>query len=97
MDYCRQSGKSITKFIAELGMLSEFCKFGDMLDDMIRHCMVCGINDDNIQQRLLSEPKLTLAKATQLAQAAELAKQETGEINNGTSGSPNTQAVETSG
>ena len=34
-----------------------------------------------IQQRLLIEPKLTLAKATQLAEASKLAKQDVAEIN----------------
>ena len=37
------------KFIAELQILSEFCEFVDMLDDMIRDCLVCGINDEKIQ------------------------------------------------
>ena len=48
---------------------------------MIRDRLVCGINDEKIQQRLLLEPKLTLTKATQLAQASELAKQDAAEIN----------------
>lgn len=52
-----------------------------MLDDMIRDRLVRGINDEKIQQTLLIEPKLTLAKVTQLAQASELAKQDPAEIN----------------
>ena len=40
----RHSDESITKFIAELRLLSEFCDFGDMLDDMIRDRLVCGTN-----------------------------------------------------
>ena len=71
-------------------MLSEFCKFHEMRDDMIRDCLVCGINDDNIQQRLLSELKLTCTKGTQLAQVVELAKQKAAEINKATHESPNT-------
>ena len=31
-------------------MLSEFCEFGDMFDNMIREHLVCDINDDKIQQ-----------------------------------------------
>ena len=76
------------KFIAELRLLSEFCEFGDMLDDMIRDRLVCGKNDNRIQQRLLVEPQLTLAKATKLAQAAELAKQEAAEINKNSHATP---------
>ena len=84
--WCWQSDKLFTKFIAELHLLSNSFEFSSMLDDMIRDHMirdhlVCGINDDKIQQRLLIEPKLTLAKATQLAQASELAKQDVAEIN----------------
>ena len=64
-------------------MLSEFCEFGDMLDEMIRDHLVCGINDKKIQQKLLTEPELTLAKTMQMAQVSELAKQDVTELNKG--------------
>ena len=54
----RHSNESVTKFIAELQLLSEFCKFGNILDDMIRECPVCSINDYKIQQRLFMELNL---------------------------------------
>ena len=76
------------KFIAELQILSEFCEFSDMLDGMIRDRLVCRINDENIQQILLSESVLTLTKVTWLAQAAESAKQDAPEISKGTHKSP---------
>ena len=34
---------------------------------------MCGINNDQMQKRLLSKPKLTLEKATAIAQSMELA------------------------
>ena len=77
----RHAGESVKKFIAELRLLSEFCEFGNVLDDMIRDRLVCGINDSQIQQRLLIEPNLLLSKATQLAQGIELAKQDSAEMN----------------
>ena len=41
---------------------------------MIQDRLVCGINDNQIQKRLLSEgDKLTLAKAITIAQAIEMA------------------------
>ena len=54
----RQPGESVSNFVSELRSLAEFCNFGSTLDDMLHDRLVCGINDDNIQRRLLSEDKL---------------------------------------
>ena len=40
---------------------------------MLRDRIVCGINEDRIQQRLLSESKLTLEKALEITQYMEVA------------------------
>ena len=71
----RKPAESVATFVAELRSLSEFCNFGDTLDVMIRDRLVCGINDAVIQKRLLAEPKLTYAKAVEIAQTAETASQ----------------------
>ena len=34
---------------------------------MLRDHLVCGVSDENIQKRLLAEPKLTLESALHLA------------------------------
>ena len=48
--------------------------FGESLEAMIRDRLVCGINDDAIQKRLLAEgDKLSFAKAVSLAQSYESA------------------------
>jgi len=59
--------------IVELRRLSEYCEFGSMLNEIIRDRIVCGIADDRIQRRLLSEPELTFEKAVELSLAIELA------------------------
>ena len=41
---------------------------------MLRDRLVCAINDKRVQRRLLAEPRLTFAKALELAQAAETAQ-----------------------
>ena len=69
----RDKGESIATFIATLRQLSEFCEYGDTLEDMLRDRLVCGVNDERIQRRLLSEPNLTFTTALQLAQAIESA------------------------
>lgn len=40
---------------------------------MLRDRLVCGINNRNIQQRLLAKPDLTLKNAEEIALAQELA------------------------
>ena len=72
----RKPGESVATFISELRCLSQFCGFGDTLEDMIRDRLVCGINDDGLQKRLLAEPDLTFAKAADLAQRNETASQQ---------------------
>ena len=66
--------------MASVRQLSEFCEFGDTLEAMLRDRLVCGVNDDHIQSRLLAEPELTFAKALQLAQAIETADQDTKDL-----------------
>ena len=70
----RKPGESISTFVAELRATAEYCNFGTSLNAMIRDRVVCGINEDAIQKRLLAEgDTLTLTKALSLAQAYETA------------------------
>ena len=69
----QRDGESIAQFDSELRKLSEHCGFGDSMNDMLRDRLVCGVRDSRVQRRLLSEPRLTYAKAFELAQTAELA------------------------
>ena len=47
---------------------------------MLRDRLVCGINNDKIQQRLLAEAKLTCAKALEIAQGLKTAAQNMKEL-----------------
>ena len=47
---------------------------------MLRDRLVCGINDDQYQRRLLSEPKLTFERAFKLVQSMEAADQSQKEL-----------------
>ena len=58
---------------SELRSLAEHCNFGATLDLMLHDRLVCGINDDAIQCRLLSEQNLTFDKALTTAQGLEAA------------------------
>ena len=70
----RRADENVSTYIAELRKLSEYCAFGDTLNDMLRDRLVCGINDQRLQRRLLAEPTLTFEKAWELAQASETAE-----------------------
>ncbi|XP_064455074.1 uncharacterized protein K02A2.6-like [Ornithodoros turicata] len=75
----QQEGESITKYMAEIRNLSEFCNFTD-LDSMLRDRLVCGIRDQAIQKRLFADSKLTLKSALEIALAAEAANKNVSEI-----------------
>ena len=66
------SGESISDYLAELRRLSTHCNFND-LGEALRDRLVCGLTKETVQKKLLTEADLTLAKATQIAQAHESA------------------------
>ncbi|TWW76465.1 Retrovirus-related Pol polyprotein from transposon 412 [Takifugu flavidus] len=68
------------EFVAVLRKLAQDCNYGDKLSEIIRDRLVCGIVDDRIQRRLLSEPDLTFDKALKLAQAIETACKDVKEL-----------------
>ena len=76
----QQPGESLATYVAELRKLSEFCEYGDQLDQMLRDRLVCGIADTRCQQRLLAEVELTFDKAFKLAQAMEVAERDSKQL-----------------
>ncbi len=73
-DSCmRKPTESVAEYVAELRKLAQDCNYGETLPRMLRDRLVCGINDDHIQRRLLSETSLTFESALSLAQAMESA------------------------
>ena len=76
----RKEGESISTYVAELRQLTEHCNFGTALEDMLRDRLVCGINEDRIQRRLLSETTLNFKKAYEIAVGMEIAAKNVKEI-----------------
>jgi hypothetical protein len=76
----RQQGESVSAYLAALRSLSEHCEYGNKLEEMLRDRLVCGVMDDKIQRRLLSESDLTYDKATKLSLAMEQADKSAVEI-----------------
>lgn len=59
----RKPEESVLDYVAELRRLAQDCNYGDKLQQMLRDRLVCGIEDECIQRRLLSEADLTFEKA----------------------------------
>jgi len=90
----RRPGESVSMFLAELWALAQHCNFGATLDDMLRDRIVCGINDDSIQRRLLSEAELTLKEALKLALSYESATRNARELQASQNSGPEEAASE---
>ena len=67
----QQPGESVAIYLAELQKLALFCEFGESLDEALQDWLVCGLCNEAYQKQLLSEHKLTLDKALQIAQSME--------------------------
>lgn len=72
----RKQGQTVLDYVAVLRKLAHDCNYGDKLTEMLRDRLVCGINDDRIQRRLLSEAELTFERALKIAQAMETANKD---------------------
>ena len=77
--------ESVAQYVAKLRKLSERCNFGEYLEQALRDHLVCGLVNEKVQQRLLSESDLLLKKAFEIAQGMEAAQKETYEIRSSTS------------
>lgn len=72
----RQEGESVSDYVAALKHLAIHCGYEASLDDMLRDRITCGINNPDIQRRLLSEAEMDFQKALKIAQAMEMAEKD---------------------
>ena len=70
----RNPSESIADYIAALRELAMNCNFGskERLEEMLRDRLVCGVNHQGIQPKLLSEGDISYTDALALAQSIEL-------------------------
>ena len=62
----RKPGETVATLVAELRSIAEFCNFGASLEDTLRDQIMCGINEDGIQQKLFAEKTLTYQRALEI-------------------------------
>ena len=76
----RAPGESIAAFVASLRKIAEHCEYNDTLKDMLRDRLVCGVNHEGIQRKLLAEKTLTYDKALEIVLTMETAEQGTKDL-----------------
>ena len=64
----------MTEFMAQLRRLATHCQFGAFLEEALRDRLVCGLRNESIQRRLLSESNLSLQKAVEVSTGMEAAE-----------------------
>ena len=70
------AGESLADYQAELRCLARTCDFDSFLSEALCDRFVVEMKSESIQKRLLSEDKLTLAKALEIGQGMEAAARE---------------------
>ena len=65
--------ESVAEYAAELRRLTIRCEFKDFLPEALRDKFVCGVRNNAIQKRLLTEAKLTMDSALEIATGMETA------------------------
>ena len=58
----QEKEEMVGTFVAALCRIAEYCEYSDVLDDMLRDHVVCGINNKVVQRRLLQEPSLSFER-----------------------------------
>ena len=72
--------KSIAEYQADLKRLAHTCQFGGNLDVALHDCLVCGMNSQSTQKRLLAESHLTFSKALTIALSIKAANNNTQQL-----------------
>lgn len=74
--------ETIEQYVTSLKNLSSSCEFGQIRDDLIKDIFICGLltNYAHIKERLLSEGKITLEKALNIAKSMNIAKENASQL-----------------
>ncbi|XP_063630684.1 uncharacterized protein LOC134801996 [Cydia splendana] len=77
---CQKQSESIEQYAFELKKLASACEFKELIDDLIRDRLICGIQENALRERLLREPDLTLKKSLEICNIAQISKVQAGSI-----------------
>ena len=78
----QRPGESFDEFITDLRSKARYCDFPASADSLIRDCVVLGINDSQLRERMLREDVDDLEKIIKTCKAAELARTQMSSLQN---------------
>ena len=67
----RAPRETVAAYVAALREIAEHCNYGTSLSEMLRDRLVCGVNHEGIQKKLLAEKELDFDKAYSVTVAIE--------------------------
>ena len=75
---CRtqEDDESVDQFIMSFYSLAENCEFGPMKDELVWDCIIIGIKDVTLSERLQTDKTLMLDKAKKLALQKEAVREQ---------------------
>lgn len=78
----QSADESIEQYVTSLKNLSSSCEFEQLREDLIKDIFICGLlpNYAHIKEKLLSEGKITLEKALNLAKSINIAKENASQL-----------------
>ena len=80
----QHQGESVAEFVAALKKLLEYCGFTNaQLKEMLRDCLICGINNERWQKRLLTEDAADYQKVLDVALSLEAAEKSVQDLRGG--------------
>ena len=82
--YRQQAGQSLEQFVTELKKQAQKCKLGTLQDDLIKCMMVCGVQNNEMREKLLQKDDLTLDQAIELCKVIEKSKEQSKQMGNNT-------------
>ena len=65
--------EQFTEFLTRIKTQATKCKFDKLLDKMLKDKIVFGIRSNQVREKLLTEDKLNLSKATNICKTSEQA------------------------
>jgi hypothetical protein len=73
----QKDGQTIDQFVTELKTAAKSCKYGEVMESIIRDRLVFGLMDLKLQEKLLGDQDLNLQRAIERARASEETKMKT--------------------
>ncbi|XP_044748562.1 uncharacterized protein K02A2.6-like [Coccinella septempunctata] len=69
-------GETIEQFATDLKNKAKSCEFGDLKESLIKDILTCGLQSQNLRERLLQDDQKTLEEAIQLCLSVESSRKQ---------------------